>query len=258
MLIVHSSSTKFYAEIIQSQKGGILYEVTSPPTIETLKILTIEKEIIAVGGGSVIDTAKIIGIHSKAKVYAIPTTASGAAMTPWATIWNTEKISIPTQIPELMNDYYGMSKFLPDKVRISTQYDCLSHMVESWWSNNTTLESKQFVMKATEFMRDYNEEGNLNDLIDAGNWAGKAIAITQTNIIHALSYGLTIKYGLDHGSACGIFFWPVVKQMNYLHWLPKIERIEFDYDAEWVVEEALKYRKAEGYLTREELLDVLV
>ena len=257
MLIAHSPSTKYYAEIIKEQKGGILYEVTGPPTIETLKILTIEKEIIAVGGGAVIDTAKIIAIHSKAKVYAIPTTASGAAMTPWATIWNTEKISIPTQIPELRNDYYGMSKFLPEKVRLSTQYDCLSHVVESWWSKNATLESKKYCATAMEFMQDYAEEGNLNDLIDAGNEAGKAIAITQTNIIHALSYGLTIKYGLDHGSACGVFFWPIVKQMNYLWWLPKIKPIEFEYDAEWAISEALNYKKAEGYLTREELDDIL-
>lgn len=256
MLIVHSPSTKYYAEIIKEQNGGILLEVNKPPTLDTLKILTIEKEIIAVGGGSVIDTAKIMAIHSKSKVYAIPTTASGAAMTPFATIWDDERISMPTQIPELRNDYYGMSKHLPEKVRLSTQYDCLSHMVESWWSNNATEESRKYVAEAIEYMQDYDKEGNLNDLIDAGNWAGKAIAITQTNIIHALSYGLTIKYGLDHGSACGVFFWPVVKQMNYMHWLPKLKPIKFDYDIGWIIDEALKYHKAEGYLTREELNDL--
>lgn len=259
-LVVHSPSTKYYAEMIINQEGGSLLEVVKPPTLDTLKIRTTEKEIIAVGGGAVIDTAKIIAIHPKAKVYAIPTTACGAACTPFATIWNTEKISVPTQIPELRNDYYGMSKHLPDKVRLSTQYDCLSHIVESWWSKDATEESRKHCAQALDFMKDYDDEKNLNDLIDAGNSAGKAIAITKTNIIHALSYGLTIRYGLDHGTACGVFFWAIVKEMNFLHWLPNIlvpDECSLIYDKEWVISEAFNYPKSEGYIIKERLFDLL-
>lgn len=256
-LIVHSPSTKYYAEIILKEKGGELLEVRSMPTQETLHIITDEKEIIAVGGGSVIDTAKIIG--GDCPIYAIPTTAAGAACTPYATIWTeNKKNSIPTATPILMSDYYGLSKHLPGMVRLSTFYDCLSHVVESWWSKKATDESKGYIKEAIEFLQDYEDYPNLNDLIDAGNLAGKAIAIAETNIIHALSYGLTIRYKVDHGLACSVFFKLIVDEMKPDIWLPKLpDSPIIHYDKDWVIDHALNYKKSQGYITKERLNDIL-
>lgn len=47
-------------------------------------------------------------------------------------------------------------------------------------------------------------QDEINELITAGNLAGQAIAIATTNVVHAASYPITVEYGIDHGTACGI------------------------------------------------------
>jgi len=51
-------------------------------------------------------------------------------------------------------------------------------------------------------------------LVEAGNYAGRAIALTRTNIVHSTSYNLTINYGIEHGTACSILLPDIVSYMN--------------------------------------------
>ena len=71
-----------------------------------------------------------------------------------------------------------------------TMFDCISHAYESLWSIHATDRSRRYAKKALKQIEVYLEEHNMDDLIDAGNEAGKAIEITGTNIIHAF----TIKF----------------------------------------------------------------
>jgi len=200
----HSKSTKKYAEkIAGNYSPSAIFEITNPPTKDVFNYPPILGcEVLAVGGGSVIDTAKII--YKDRRITAIPTTAAGASMTPYATVWlKDKKISVPTKKPFLRH-FEGEIQ-LPWKVLRSTLFDCLSHAIESFWSVDATPESKSLSIWAIEMIKEYLDgDGDINVLIKAGNIAGSAIAITRTNIVHKASYPLTIEHGIDHGTAVGI------------------------------------------------------
>jgi len=259
-LIVHSKHTKEYAKLVAKNYRDVEFlEVRRPPTNEVFKIKTDKDVIIGIGGGSVIDTAKIISKDKR--VIAIPTTASGSAMTPYATVWEkNKKISVPTKKPILKN--YEFPIKLPDKVLQSTIFDALSHAIESLWSKNATSESKKYSKKAIYLLNKNlkRENKNIKEIITAGNYAGKAIAITKTNVIHATSYPITIKYNIDHGTACGMLLPYFVEYMNFKE-LPKLfgfdttrELVEFlkqsfsppkikNLNIKLITNEAIKYKR---------------
>jgi alcohol dehydrogenase class IV len=142
-------------------------------------------------------------------------------MTPYATIWGREKITIPTKKLILKMDY-DMPKNLPFNVRQSTTVDALSHAIESFWSKNATSQSKNYSKKAIYLINKYLDKINrslskdaINELITAGNLAGQAIAIAETNVVHAASYPITIEYGIDHGTACGMLLPYFVEFMDF-------------------------------------------
>lgn len=259
-LIVHSKHTKEYAKLVAKNYRDVEFlEVRRPPTNEVFKIKTDKDVIIGIGGGSVIDTAKIISKDKR--VIAIPTTASGSAMTPYATVWEkNKKISVPTKKPILKN--YEFPIKLPDKVLQSTIFDALSHAIESLWSKNATSESKKYSKKAIYLLNKNlkRKNKNIKEIITAGNYAGKAIAITKTNVIHATSYPITIKYNIDHGTACGMLLPYFVEYMNFKE-LPKLfgfdttrELVEFlkqsfsppkikNLNIKLITNEAIKYKR---------------
>lgn len=164
--------------------------------------------VIGVGGGSVIDAAKLAA--KPRRCIAVPTTASGSACTSFAVIWlKDRKISVDTPIP-MLKEYKGRIN-LPANVRQSTMFDCLSHAFESLWSNNATNKSRRYALNA---IKKASTIKNDNDLVEAGNIAGKAINITRTNIVHAMSYPLTLRCGIDHGTACAILLPHVMEYMD--------------------------------------------
>lgn len=213
-LIVHSRHTMDYAKTISKKyKYAAFLKVTKPPTEKTLKIKTDKDVVIGIGGGSVIDTAKIIS--KDRRCLAIPTTAAGASMTPYATVWlKKRKLSVPTKKP-ILRIVRNISKSLPPGIRRSTMLDALSHAIESFWSKNSTSKSRTYSKKAITLIREYVNNDDISTLIKAGNFAGKAIAITKTNVVHAASYPLTIEHGIDHGTVCGILLPYFVQYMDF-------------------------------------------
>lgn len=263
-LIIHSKHTKDYAKQISKKYRNVrLLKIKKLPTKEVLNIKNDKDIVIGIGGGSVIDTAKIVSKNKRC--IAIPTTAAGAAVTPYATIWGREKISIATKKPILRMDY-SIQKNLSFNIRQSTTFDALSHAIESFWSKNSTLKSRRYSRKAIEIIKkhiltnNYVNDRDINKLIQAGNLAGKAIAIAKTNVVHAASYPITIEYKIDHGTACGMLLPYFVEYMDFKGLLklfnldstqklvallkqsfipPKIKNFEL----ELIADEVMKYNK---------------
>jgi len=187
--------------------------------------------VIGIGGGSVIDMAKLINSlqanshHELHKVIeanlinkegvpllAIPTTAgSGSEATHFAVIYiDKKKYSLAHK--SILPRYIGLNyKFIISQnpyQRACSGLDALSQAIEAFWSVNSTEESDLYAEKAISYM--YN---NLSDISNVNNpkclmeicegayLAGKAINITKTTGPHALSYSITSKFNIPHGHA---------------------------------------------------------
>lgn len=193
--------------------------------------------IFAVGGGSAIDVAKCIKLYvnmnqqvnfleqdivpNNIPLLAVPTTAgSGSEATRYAVIYyNGEKQSIADYscIPSTVLMDTSVLETLPEYQKKATMLDALCHSVESYWSVNSTEESKGYsreaimlIMANKDLYLANDETGNAN-MLRAANVAGKAINITQTTAGHAMCYKLTSLYGIAHGHAaalCVSKLWP--------------------------------------------------
>lgn len=187
--------------------------------------------ILAVGGGSSLDVAKCIKLYcqmDKNKLYleqeykdtgvkliAIPTTAgTGSESTRYAVIYydgKKQSVTHDSIIPDVAILEPGVLKTLPVYQKKCTMMDALCQGIESWWSVNSTDESKKLSMEAVEtIMRWWHEyifentDASAKAIMHAANLAGQAICITQTTAPHAFSYKITSLYKLPHGHAVAV------------------------------------------------------
>ncbi len=201
--------------------------------------------IVAVGGGSAMDLAKCVKlfssmppasdyIHEKIEpnslpFMAIPTTAgTGSEATRYSIIYYNgikQTITDYSSIPEVVLMDPGLLNSLPTYHRKATMMDALSHAIESYWSVNSTKESKQYAFKAIRMvllgMDEYLKNAPKGNaiMLEAAYVAGQAINITQTTAGHALSYKLTSLFGLAHGHAvalCLSGLWPFMLENTSL------------------------------------------
>ena len=186
--------------------------------------------IIAVGGGSGMDVAKCIKLYSnlpgdgengewlKAEIkpnsipfLAMPTTAgTGSEATRYAVVYfDGAKQSITSEsiIPSTVLMDPNALKTLPAYQRKATMMDALCHAIESFWSVNSTDESKGYSREAIQGvlanMDGYlanTEDGN-SGMLMAAHKAGMAINITQTTAGHAMCYKITSLFRAAHGHA---------------------------------------------------------
>lgn len=187
--------------------------------------------ILAVGGGSSIDIAKCIKLYCKMtgediflnqqyentgiKLIAIPTTAgTGSESTQYAVIYydgKKQSVTHASIIPDYAILEPKVLMTLPLYQKKCTMMDALCQGIESWWSVNSTDESKQYSKIAVETIMKHwqeyifeNTEEISEQIMLAANYAGRAICITQTTAPHAFSYKITSLYGLPHGHAVAL------------------------------------------------------
>jgi alcohol dehydrogenase class IV len=184
-------------------------------------VVLIEQEepdaIVAVGGGSVMDMAKLIRFYSNRMIplLAIPTTSgTGAESTQFAVCYIDgvkNSVSDSSILPDQVILYppftYKNSRYLTS----CTGFDALAQAIESYWNINATEESDRYALNAIKHIypvlgKDSLSSEDRSALMCGANEAGKAINITRTTVPHALSYTLTSKYGYPHGHAVALSF----------------------------------------------------
>jgi phosphonate metabolism-associated iron-containing alcohol dehydrogenase len=240
-------------DLLGERLAYIVEDVQPNPDVAQLRI-TYERfwreaggceTVIAVGGGSAIDTAKalIVGTENGSfdellcglssgkafeparckRLVAVPTTAgTGSEVTPWATIWdssNQKKYSLHLACtwPKVAIIDPQLMLTVPASVTVSTGLDALSHALESIWNINANPISDSFAISA---IRDILEclptlRGDLGNpelrarMALAALKAGMAFSNTKTALAHSISYEMTLRHGLPHGIACS-FILPLV------------------------------------------------
>lgn len=191
--------------------------------------------IVALGGGSVIDSAKFLAAGhlrfepardaleagtapaSKAlPIIAIPTTAgTGSDLTRWATIWDPEtdrKLSLnrPDLYAEAALVDPDITASLPWSITRASGLDALSHALESIWNVNANPVTRNFAIQAARDImaalpRLQADLGDMDArvLMARGSTnAGLAFSNTQTALAHNISYPITLRHGTAHGIAC--------------------------------------------------------
>ena len=193
--------------------------------------------IIAIGGGSVIDFGKSVAFLSRQQhsieefleksvdnsnpgvpFIAIPTTSgTGSEVTPWATIWDNQRKKKHSLAHEQMFPKYAiidpqLTLSLPDRITAYTAFDALSHALEAFWSKYSNPVSDLFAVKSislvmnnfAKLISDLQSLELRSMLAKASLYAGLAFSNTKTTAVHAVSYPMTLYYGIPHGIACSL------------------------------------------------------
>lgn len=207
--------------------------------------------IIACGGGSAMDVAKCIRLFrevdtnrddflqelqpGKLPLMVIPTTAgTGSEATHFAVVYRDEqKLSVAEQdnIPQAVLWDADVLRSLPLRQKRAAYFDAFCHAVESYWSVNASGESRVYATEALRLLmaveknylgKNANESANML-MLQAANYAGRAINISKTTAGHAMCYKMTGMFGLPHGQAAALcldVLWPYmlkITQRNNLH-----------------------------------------
>jgi phosphonate metabolism-associated iron-containing alcohol dehydrogenase len=230
--------------LIGAERLTVFSEVTPNPDLDHLDAVasslraTALDGIIALGGGSAIDAAKVLAIILKSDIdapldhilrgnkaqawsdklplIAIPTTAgTGAEVTPFATVWDhtaNKKYSVTGDqtYPDHAILDPELTLSLPEDETLYTALDTISHALESLWNKNRTVISETYALRALALANEalpalLATPENLDQreqMQQASMLAGLAICTTRTAIAHAISYPMTLHYGIPHGLAC--------------------------------------------------------
>ncbi|KGT88324.1 DhaT [Erwinia typographi] len=199
--------------------------------------------VIGVGGGSVLDVAKLLSVlcvahsptleallngekpQSRTASLLIPTTAgTGSEATPNAILAIPEKetkvgIISPVMLPDYVVLAPELTTSMPAHIASSTGIDALCHLIECFTatvsnpvSDNYALIGLQKLFASLETA--VAEPGNLAarlDMLWASYYGGAAIAHAGTHLVHAMSYPLGGKYHIPHGVANAILLAPCMR-----------------------------------------------
>ncbi|MFW5993353.1 MAG: phosphonoacetaldehyde reductase [Desulfohalobiaceae bacterium] len=254
----HRGTTDLICQQLGRQRVQVHDRVSPNPDLDDLDQAVQEYRafnfsgIIGLGGGSVLDAAKVLGTalaldmdkpleallrqkqdqpqYAPIPVTAIPgTSGTGAEVTPFATVWdgkNKKKHSLTGEhvYPQqaLLDPELTLS--LPYQQTLHTGLDAISHALESLWNKDRTPVSEAWALHALMLANQalplvLEQPGSLEQrsrMQQASLLAGLAISQTRTAIAHSISYPLTIRYGVPHGLACS-FTLPALIQ-RYLPW----------------------------------------
>lgn len=190
--------------------------------------------IIAIGGGSPIDVAKVIKVLVFTKelynpeepatlkssgdgppLVAIATTAgSGSEATKYAVFYlGTQKQSIanPNMRPTIAVVDPEMTYSMSPAQTAASGIDALAQAIEAFWGSTTTPEAQELADSAIAYILPnlYNSVHNPNPdnrykMAYGAYLAGQALDISRSTLPHAMAYFLTQHYGLKHGHAVAL------------------------------------------------------
>ncbi|MEQ4517015.1 MAG: iron-containing alcohol dehydrogenase [Pantoea agglomerans] len=199
--------------------------------------------VIGIGGGSVLDVAKLLSVlcidaapsldallagekpQRRTRSILIPTTAgTGSEATPNAILAIPEKetkvgIISPVMLPDVVALVPELTTSMPPHIASSTGIDALCHLIECFTANVANPVSdnyaligmkKLFANLETTLREPENLQARL-EMLWASYYGGASIAHAGTHLVHALSYPLGGRYHLPHGVANAILLAPCMR-----------------------------------------------
>ena len=237
------------------KEAGIPYTiydktVANPTTVNVREALELyHKEgcdaIIGFGGGSSMDCAKAVGacavkpnqslaqmkgilkVHKKLPLLmAVPTTAgTGSETTLAAVITDAD-----TRYKYAINDFPLIPRYavldpkvtlsLPPFITTTTGMDALTHSVEAYIGNSTTIDTRRDALKAVKLIFEnidiaYEHGDNIQarrNMLHASFYAGCAFTKSYVGYVHAVAHSLGGQYNVPHGLANAILLPLVLRE----------------------------------------------
>ena len=228
----------------------VVFDAVTPdapiPVVEQgLALYTSERceAIVAFGGGSVMDVAKVIGLaaangkhprelvgyfkgrHGPAPIYAVPTTAgTGSEVTVAAIISDPDAgrkmmVADSRLVPDMAALDPTLMTGLPPAITAATGMDALTHAVEAYISLWATPYTDRMALAATAMIwqqlpRAWNDGSDLaarEQMALASTYAGLAFTRANVGNVHAIAHQLGGRYHTPHGLANAILLPPVLR-----------------------------------------------
>ena len=242
--LIKFNVTKKVTDVLEN--AGIDYEIYSKikanPTVENVQtgVAAFKASgadcIIAIGGGSSMDTAKAIGIiienpefsdvislegvapttKKAVPIIAVPTTAGTAAeVTINYVITDTEKnrkmVCVDVHdIPVVAVVDPEMMASMPKGLTAATGMDALTHAIEGYITKGACTISDMFHLEAIRLISEnlrgavQNTEAGREGMALGQYIAGMGFSNVGLGIVHSMAHGLSALYDTPHGVACAI------------------------------------------------------
>ncbi|WP_288545358.1 iron-containing alcohol dehydrogenase [uncultured Clostridium sp.] len=230
---------------------AVYYNVTPNPTVGVINeciqaALSIQAELlVALGGGSAIDTAKAVSIvaagggrvedyegvdrseRSGIPIAAVNTTAgTGSECTSFYIVTDPARHTKMTMVDTncmvsiAVNDIDFMMS-MPPKLTAATGMDALTHAIEAILSTNATPLTDKDAVWAVQTIHEYLPRAVRNGMDEeartmmayAENTAGMAFSNAGLGMVHAMAHALGGTYNLPHG-VCNAVLLPFVLSFN--------------------------------------------
>lgn len=256
LLVTDESLVKFKVATKISElldKEGIEYEIYDKikpnPTIENVKdgVEACKKAnadiIVAVGGGSAIDTSKAIGIIITNPEFADVRSLEGVAPTkknclPIIAVSTTSGTAAEVTINYVITDVEKNRKFvcvdphdipivaivdpemvasMPAGLAASTGMDALVHAIEGYITKGAWEMTDMMHLKAIEIISHWLPKSVKGDIkareeMALGQYiAGMGFSNVGLGIVHSMAHPLSALYDIPHGKACAMLLCPVLK-----------------------------------------------
>jgi len=250
--IANAGLSRRLASLLDEEKirYGIFTEVEPDPgiaVVEKGKRVFVEGQydiLIALGGGSSIDTAKAVSFlatnegtvkdylgivvfkNDPVSIIAIPTTAgTGSEVTHNAIVTDKDRklklfIKGPQLIPKAAILDPTLLNSLPPEVIANTGMDAFTHAVESFFSLRSNLMTQQLSLSAVRliypslipFKENPKDTELASKMLHGSCLAGIAFTNGGLGAVHALSHPIGSHYHLPHGLSCALFLRQVLKE----------------------------------------------
>lgn len=234
---------------------GITYDINTSiipePPFELLENIGSEIRgknydlLIGIGGGSVLDSTKILSILAKYEFdlrsvvgtdlipepglpcFLLPTTSGTGSEVTWNAIFTDVKDNVkkgivsPYLLPKLAIVDPELTYTMPPSITAATGMDALVHAIESYTSTRTDEINKAVALQAIKLINKSLRKAvyNGSDRIARANMsygsllAGISLANAGVGAVHALAYPLGGKFKVAHGVANSVLL-PYVMEYN--------------------------------------------